>query len=397
MNSGASVLLVILREHGLQVLARLGERLPAAVYEAAEAGLRKLLTCRTPEGGYVRLRCGCCGEARTVFFTCKSRLCPSCGWLAARRLVESLHGRLIKGRYRHIVFCTPRELRELFFWRRDLLAVACHAAAAATLAAYRTRCRAHVLLPGIIATCHTFGSNLHFHVHVHLVVTEGGLQVGGKWQPVKFFPAQEYRRYWQYELLSRLKKQVGDDKHWQARIGKLFRRYPSGFIVNLQSSYPTAERALNYCCRYMARPPIGERRILAYDGKHVTFQYKEYKTHSVQQQRCTVYQFVRLLLQHALPRYARNIHYYGLYQSQRWRKWFQAVRQASRFPQNVGNGDSRPLSWRERLIQTFEVDPVVCSRCGSLMLVEEVHLPRGRRLPCRPPNAPRQLTLGFCP
>ena len=64
--------------------------------------------------------------------------------------------------------------------------------------AYATKCLTHKLVPGIVGTCHTFGRNLRFHVHVHLLVTEGGLQVGGKWQPMKFFPAREYRKRWQY-------------------------------------------------------------------------------------------------------------------------------------------------------------------------------------------------------
>ena len=345
--------------------------------------------CRTPAAGLVRLRCDTCGETKTIAFTCKSRLCPSCGWLHAQRFVESVQARLIQCQYRHLVFSVPRELRDVFFWERQLLPQACHAAAAATLECFQGLCKKHELVPGLIATCHTFGRNLRFHVHVHLLVTEGALQRGGVWQPVHFFPAREYRRRWQSHLLTKLRQALPATHPAQRRIGRLFRRYPTGFIVNVESSYRSVRLALSYCCRYLARPPLGERRILAYDGRYVTFAYKDYQTGQQCQERCTAVRLVRLLLQHVLPRYARNIHYYGLYRPQAWRRWFEQVRRVSRYPQNVGGPATRPLSWRERILAAFQVDPVLCPNCRTPMAVDEVRWPAARRAP------PAELPLGL--
>jgi hypothetical protein len=353
------------------------------VWEAAQAALGKMMRCRTPQGGFVRLQCDTCGETKTVFFTCKSRLCPSCGWLHGQRLTESLEARLIKCRYRHIVFSVPRQLRELFFWQRELLPVACHAAAAATMHAFETRCRAHRLVPGIVATCHTFGRNLRFHVHVHLLVTEGALQVGGVWQPVRIFPPQQYRKYWQYYLLTQLRAALPAAHPAQDTIGYLFRRYPTGFIVNVQSSYGSVRAALSYCCRYLARPPMGERRILHYDGQYVSFEYKDYRTGRMRRERCGAVRFVRLLLQHVLPRYARNIHYYGLYRPQARKGWFAQARRASKYPHAIGGPAARPLSWRERILLAFKVDPVQCPHCATPMRVDQIQLPARRRGPPR--------------
>jgi len=190
------VLQQILQNHGHQALVALAGRVPSCVWEAARVALERMSVCRTPAAGLVRLRCDTCGETKTIAFTCKSRLCPSCGWLHAQRFVESVQARLIQCQYRHLVFSVPRELRDVFFWERQLLPQACHAAAAATLECFQGLCKKHELVPGLIATCHTFGRNLRFHVHVHLLVTEGALQRGGVWQPVHFFPAREYRRRW---------------------------------------------------------------------------------------------------------------------------------------------------------------------------------------------------------
>lgn len=379
----------ILQNHGPQALWALAGRVPSEVWEAARSALERMVVCRTPAAGFVRLRCDTCGEIKTIAFTCKSRLCPSCGWLQAQRFVESVQARLIKCRYRHLVFSVPRELREVFFWQRELLPQACHAAAAATLECFQGLCRKHELLPGMIATCHTFGRNLRFHVHVHLLVTEGALQRGGVWQPVHFFPAREYRRRWQYHLLTELRKALPATHPAQRTIGRLFRRYPTGFIVNVETSYRSVRLALSYCCRYLARPPLGERRIIAYDGRYVTFEYKDYKTGQQCQERCTAVRLVRLLLQHVLPRYARNIHYYGLYRTQAWRRWFAQVRRVSRYPQNVGGPATRPLSWRERILLAFQVDPVLCPHCGTVMVVSDIQWPPRRRAP------PAQLPLAL--
>jgi hypothetical protein len=395
--SKPSVLQQILRTHGRQALVSLVGRVPRSVSEAARAALDKMMLCRTAQGGFVRLRCDTCGETKTIFFTCKSRLCPSCGWLHGQRLTESLQARLIKCRYRHLVFSVPRELRELFFWHRELLPVACHAAAAGTIKAFESRCRRHRLVPGIVASCHTFGRNLRFHVHVHLLVTEGALQVGGVWQPVRIFPARQYRRYWHYYLLTKLRAALPAQHPAQATIGRLFRKYPTGFIANVQSSYGSVRAALSYCCRYLARPPMGERRILHYDGHYVTFEYKDYKTCSTRRERCGAVRFVRLLLQHVLPRYARNIHYYGLYRPQVRRRWFAQARRASKYPQNIGGPPARHLSWRERILQAFKVDPAHCPHCATPMGVHEIQLPARRRAPPwrRITNAQGQLQMAF--
>jgi len=89
-----------------------------------------------------------------------------------------------------------------------------------------------------------------------------------------------------------------------------------------------------------------------------------------------------------LPRYARNIHYYGLYRPQAREQWFAQARRVSQYPQNIGGGAARHLSWRERILLAFKVDPVLCPNCGSPMVVHDIHWPQRRRAP---PGAGRSL------
>ena len=36
-------------------------------------------------------------------------------------------------------------------------------------------------LPGMVAVLHTFGSDMRYHIHVHTLITFGGLTAQGQW------------------------------------------------------------------------------------------------------------------------------------------------------------------------------------------------------------------------
>ncbi len=113
-------------------------------------------------------------------------------------------------------------------------------------------------LPWNRVTVHTYGRDLHFHVHVHVLCTAGGLRADKVWQPIKLYPAQQYRRLWQYYLLKLLRKKLKGDRSTQWRIGRLFTVYPTGFLVNVMSKYRNGKQAAAYCCRYTGRPRLGK-------------------------------------------------------------------------------------------------------------------------------------------
>ncbi len=107
-----------------------------------------------------------------------------------------------------------------------------------------TRCRAYPPLPGVMATVHTYGRDLGWHPHVHVLCTEGGLRKDGVWQPVKIFPAQQYRRLWQHYLLAGLRKKLKGKRGLCRWLGTLYRKYPTGFIVNVMSRYVNGKQAV---------------------------------------------------------------------------------------------------------------------------------------------------------
>jgi hypothetical protein len=388
------LLRTLLKDHWEQVEPLLDRSLPADVAAAARAAVSKALRCGTPENGFVRYRCLDCEAFHTVCFTCKSRFCPSCGRARAAHAAAAAQARLLNVRHRHLTFSVPSELRPLLFQNRRLLALVAKAAAQATLTAVGTRCRTYPPLPGIMATIHTSGRDLAFHVHVHVLCTEGGLRDDGVWQPVKLFPAQQYRRLWQQHLLTLLRRKLNGDRAAKRLIGSLYRKYPTGFIVNVMSQYANGQKAATYCCRYTGRPPLSERRLVAYDGQEVTLAYRDYRDGQEKSLTLPANQFLLRLLQHVWPRYMRDVHYYGLYQPARRKQHATAVAQASRYGNQVlpVPGPSR----RERLLQALEAAALRCPACGGCLKVDHVEFPRRRDAPANhspPSRAGSQLSL----
>jgi len=374
VNSGEPILLQsILQDHWAAVKAALPKRLPVAVAEAAERGAERALRCMTEAMGFARYACVECGSVHSVCFTCKSRFCPRCGRARASEAAARAQSRLLNVNHRHLTFSVPSELRPLLFHRRELLGAVARAAALATLEAVGTRCRRYAPVPGIMTCTHTFGRDLTFHVHVHVLCTEGGLRADGVWQPVHLFPATQYRRLWQHHLLKELRRALKGNRSANRQIGSLYRKHPTGFIVNVMSRYRSGKQAAAYCCRYTGRPPLSERRILGYDGQDVTFGYKDYRDGLDKTVKLPAVEFLLRVMQHVWPRYQRDVHYYGLYQPSRRARNVAAVAQASRYGDQV-----RPvptLAKRERLEAAMAGLTLLCPQCHGRLALQCVVLP----------------------
>jgi len=370
--------------------------LPEDVKEAVISSVAKLIKCGTQESGFAQFRCPECGNIRIIAFKCKSRLCPDCGRARAAEAAANAQGRLLNVRHRHLTFTVPSELRPLMRENRSLLSIVAKAAACATIKAIGSRCRAHAPLPGVMATVHTFGRDLSFHIHVHVLCTQGGLRTDNVWQPVTLFPATQYRRLWQYYLLKYLRKALKADRRARWIIGRLYNKYPNGFVVNVMSQYSNGRKAAAYCCRYTGRPPISDKRIIGYGGTFVTISYKDYRDNVDKTLTLKANEFLLRLFTHVWPRYMRDVHYYGLYQPSRRREHVEKTVKASRF------GDqARPvpvLGRRERMIRALNDLGLRCLECGCHVILEHIEY-AGRRYEKKVKGPPgtdrRQLSLSM--
>ena len=66
-------------------------------------------------------QCPICKATHKFKVTCKSRLCPSCGKKYSAIWAEKTASSLIDVKHRAVLFTIPKELREFFFYDRNLL------------------------------------------------------------------------------------------------------------------------------------------------------------------------------------------------------------------------------------------------------------------------------------
>ena len=330
--------------------------------------MEKMLSCRDPSRGYAEYICLKCGKEKRVSFTCKGRFCTSCGKKYIDEWVNKTVHRIIDVTHRHLVFTIPEGLREKIFSNRSLIKVMMDCAAKSALEALQSR--GSDAIPGIIAVVHTFGGDLKFHAHVHLLMTEGGLTGNNEWKDIPFLPYNLLRRKWQYHLLTEIKKSLPKTKENAQLINRLFKENIKGFYVNGESKMTSSRYTTRYIGRYLARPALAEYRITHYDGREVIFWYKSHETGKKIYKRVDVIEFIKLLVDHIPLKGFKMVRRYGLYARRskslsldilKGSKIF--IQRSLEFVRNL----PKALSWRERLIKSFGKDPLICPDCHQEM------------------------------
>ena len=147
-------------------------------------------SCRSSKlGGHINT-CNQCGYKQQAYNSCHNRHCPKCQFLKQEQWVDKLKGRLIPGRYFHIVFSVPHLLNPLFYINQNLCYKLLFDAASQALQKAGRNPQFLGAETGAVAVLHTWGQTLSYHPHIHMLVPAGGLSEDSmEWieAPKKFF------------------------------------------------------------------------------------------------------------------------------------------------------------------------------------------------------------------
>jgi hypothetical protein len=130
-----------------------------------------------------------------------------------------------------------------------------------------------------------------------------------------YFDTRKLRKLWQYEVLTALKAAVrgtGYARRWSAKLGRMFREYPTGFDCHAMPEKAPVERLVVYLCKYVSSPPISIRRIENYNGQQVTFHYEDHRRGLVRET-LSAAAFIGRMIQHLPAKHFRMVRYYGIY------------------------------------------------------------------------------------
>lgn len=366
----------IFSDHWKSIKLELSRRYESSHWQSIVESVEKMLSCREPANGYAEYICTHCRTKKKCPFTCKGRFCTSCGKKYTDEWVQRTVDEFIDVPHRHLVLTIAQELREVLFWHRSLLKVMMDCAAKTALEVLQSQ-RSEAV-PGILVVVHTFGRDLKFNPHVHLLMTEGGLR-GGQWEPIPFLPYALLRKKWQYYLLTGIKRSWAESREDSRFIDRLFKDNIQGFYVNGESQMTSSRYAARYIGRYIARPALAEHKITSYDGQWVTFWYESHEEKRRVYRRLEAREFIERLIDHIPLKGFKMVRHYGLYARRSRGITWEILNKCRYFLQQSFAFLSAPVKvwgWRQRLIQTFGRDPLLCPRCGEEMELWRIWHPR---------------------
>jgi len=327
--------------------------------------VEKYLDCGNPRSGFARIRCPDCAEERLVMFSCRTRgFCPSChakrveewgGWMRETLLLDVPH--------RQIVFTIPKRLRVFFKFDRRLLGDLCRSALRA-LSRYFEVVTGSALRPGVIAAIQTFGARINLHVHLHFLVTEGGVDEAGVFHKIPRIDDSRLEEIFAREVLAFLVGRQLLSPDWADRILS----WPhTGFNVHSlvrAKTKPEAERV----GKYMLRPILALERLTLLEGEgKVGYRHGE---KGGELETMDYLEFIARVTSHIPDKGQVMVRYYGLYANAHRGKVRKASLQAA--PLRIVEEELRRVpskGWAAMIRKVYEVDPMVCPRCGGAMRV----------------------------
>jgi len=366
---------------------------PQLMRPAVLENIQKLFDCGTEAMGYHTYACPGCGYTVRVPHSCKSRFCSSCGKVATDKWMKESLNRLLNVPYFHIVFTVPHTLRGLIKVNRILLSSLLYHAAHSIIE-WTKKYADDPFIPGIIVVLHTFGADLKFHPHIHILVTAGGLSLDKtRWIPDRrkyLLPEHGLKKRWKYRILSTIRELLKEQKlniplmeaySTDSKIRKLLNNlWGKIWYVFIGKRLSDASYTIHYIGRYTKRPVISETRIYKYDGETVTFLYKDTSTGEKTHLTLTVDKFIKRLIQHIPDKHFRQVRYYGIFAPRSQATGVDIARKIVDQPP-ARMIKSQPQNWRERRISQNGVDPLICPYCNiELELVEVTYGPKPENL-----------------
>jgi len=337
-------------------------------YKAVNA----MRVCRTEALGVDYYACPDCGEITKVYHSCKNRFCPTCSWQDTLRWADRIKSQMMDIPHRHTVMTLPHQLNCLIKDNKQELLSMLLRTAADTIKDWMEH--KYNIKPGIISVLHTFGETKEYHVHVHMIVSWGGIDNQTKaLRPIKGeyvdynFLKNKFRCKFEDELVAMFDN--GTLQHgFSNRINFLQfiqRMNRKRWIIHLEPPMNIPTQVVRYIGRYSKRACLSEYKITGMEGGNIRFRYKDYKTQDsnnkpVERELELNYRdFFPRLLQHVPLAYFRLVRYYGLYSNR------VSIPQEYLYGETDKPENENPDNWETLQIEKTGENPLLCSHCQT--------------------------------
>lgn len=285
-------------------------------------------SCMTRKMGGRRYRCKDCGHLMKVYKKCGNRHCPTCGAGIRRKWVNQQIKELLPFPYVHIVFRLPDKVTTTLYSNEEKREVYKAMFDAVNHAIERVL-RRYKLKTAYWAILHTWGSNMSFHVHIHVMIAGYGVKIQ-KGRVTAFqeiiFEAEELEKHYKERFLVEYKKTSRHKRCIEMESGSMFMTYghKSPYLPSEQELEDAnwkpfiepitqkREVVVGYLGKYYNRVAITDDDIIALKDGIVQFKGSDDENGSVTIHTLKVDEFIRRFLRHEIPNKFRRVRSYGL-------------------------------------------------------------------------------------
>lgn len=336
-----------------------------------------ILNCKTGALGATISKCAECGHIEYHNNSCRNRNCPNCQAVKKEIWVDKRRAEVINAPYFHVVFTLPHELNPFLMANQKVLYGLLHRCSAETLLELSADRKYLGTTPGIIQVLHTWNQTLDYHVHMHCIISGGGLTPDGKIRRSKgkfFIPVFVLRDKFKGKFMHHLDLMVskgdviipgsltepGETFAWAKFKDSLYRK---DWCPYIKQTFNGFGNAIEYLGRYTHKIAISNSRIISVSGDSVTFSARA-KKHGEPRRIITLSneEFIRRFLMHVLPSGFQKIRYYGFLNNRmraRNLRTIFRIQGGQRFKRYYEG-----LSMAELLKKVWGKDISVCTVCG---------------------------------
>ena len=315
-----------------QIVRQFGESFNAQYYpdHRSKTILEHIANCKTEAlGGHVT-ECKACNNKIFSYNSCGDANCPQCQNIKKELWIDKMSHHLLPVKHFHLIFTLPHELNDLIFYNKNRLYGLLFQVAAKTV---QTILGGKI---GMVSTLHSWGSNLSFHPHLHVIVAAGSWKEK-QWQPSNptnprcFCNARKLSATFKELFLKELLPIIENEAlHWGKnntqeetifpKIKQIFHTIKrKKWTVRIENPVLGINQIIEYLARYVRRVALTNSRIEDVTKKEVIINYKQYalqkkgKPPPIGKREFVGEKFIQQFSQHFMPRGFHKVRYYGFY------------------------------------------------------------------------------------
>ena len=287
-----------------------------------------VLLCRTPAlGGHV-YECEGCNESAYAYHACRNRGCPSCGGVRRDIWIEERREEMLPTDYFDINFVLHADLQSLAVFNKKIFYDIVTVAAQETLKQVGADPQYLGAQVGGLVVLQTWGSDLSYHVHVHVLMPAGRLSWDGdrwvRWTKKSEPSGELLGKMFHEKVLRKLRRAHGIDelrvpyklhaistpKAFGTFLKNLRGKHRHAYIQRLRSREEVVGR-IRYLGNYYGRTGITDDRILKVHEESVTFLTGSPRSENAKEITVSGEEFLRRYLQLLIPNKMHAVRHFG--------------------------------------------------------------------------------------